>query len=277
MANDFDIPPIYDAFVKSQSGKLTDETRRWFEIFYQNLIGYLSQYGMFIPQVTTSQRDTIKLPQNGQFIFNTTNVEVEVWYNNKWNPLEAGSFTFPITPTQGGTGVVSPTAHTLPVAEGSSNFNFIGPLTDGQLLIGSTGADPVAGNLIPGAGISISNASGAITISASGSGVTWTTITAVSVNAIANNGYITNRTVTPVSVVLPATFSAGDFVEIMGLGAGGWSLVCNSGQNIEFGSVSTSIAGSINSDIQYSNITVKGIVANTVWSVTSINSNPQVV
>jgi hypothetical protein len=108
----------------------------------------------------------------------------------------------------------------------------------------------------------------------SSNGLNWTTITVVSVNAAPNNGYITNRSSTPVQVVLPAVFNIGDVVEVLGLGHGGWSLVANAGQTIVFGSVATSTAGAINSDIDNANIIVKGLVANTTWTVTSINSNP---
>lgn len=108
----------------------------------------------------------------------------------------------------------------------------------------------------------------------SNTGIDWSIITAVSQNASVNNGYITNRAATPVSILLPALFMPGDIVEVMGLGAGGWSLVANLGQNIQWASVSTSVDGSINSDIQYANITVRGLVENTTWSVISVNSNP---
>lgn len=106
------------------------------------------------------------------------------------------------------------------------------------------------------------------------SGINWAIITDVSQDANTNSGYITNRTSTPVSIVLPALFMPGDLVEVMGLGAGGWSLVANALQNIQFGSVATSTAGAISSDIQYANITVRGLVTNTTWSVISTNSNP---
>jgi hypothetical protein len=72
-----------------------------------------------------------------------------------------------ILPIDGGTGVSSPTAHTLPVAEGSSNFNFLGPLTNGQLLIGSTGNDPLASAITAGNSIGINNGPGFIGISLS--------------------------------------------------------------------------------------------------------------
>lgn len=80
------------------------------------------------------------------------------------------ALTTPLAAQYGGTGVASPTAHTLPVAEGSSAFTFLGPLTNGQLLIGSTGADPVAATLTAGTGVSITNGAGSISIALSGSG-----------------------------------------------------------------------------------------------------------
>lgn len=106
--------------------------------------------------------------------------------------------------------------------------------------------------------------------------LTWTDITTVSVNAAINNGYIADRASTPVQVLLPANFNIGDTVIVMGKGAAGWSLVANTGQVIQFGSVSTNLlgSGSIDSDIQYGNIQVRGLIQDTVWEVTSVFGNP---
>ena len=51
---------------------------------------------------------------------------------------------------------------------GSGSFGAIGPLTDGQLVIGSTGNTPQAATITAGAGISITNAPGSVTIAAAG-------------------------------------------------------------------------------------------------------------
>ena len=107
-----------------------------------------------------------------------------------------------------------------------------------------------------------------------GSVSSWRTITAASVAVVSGNGIVADRTVTPVQVELPLLFEVGDEVAVMGVGAGGWSLVANTGTSIVFGSVSTSIAGSINSDIQTANIFIRGLVKNTTWVVTTSNSNP---
>ncbi|MFM6928986.1 MAG: beta strand repeat-containing protein, partial [Bdellovibrio sp.] len=50
-------------------------------------------------------------------------------------------------------------------------------LTNGQILIGSTGAAPAAATLTAGAGVSITNSAGGITIAATGSGGTVTNVT----------------------------------------------------------------------------------------------------
>ena len=105
----------------------------------------------------------------------------------------------------------------------------------------------------------------------------WQTVSVPSVNAASGNGFVADRTATPVQVVLPAVFNVGDEIGVLGLGAGGWSLVANTGQTIKFGSVTTSSAGAINSDVQYANIFVRGLVANTTWSVELVNSNPTVI
>ncbi len=53
---------------------------------------------------------------------------------------------------------------------GSGAFGSVGPLTNGQLVIGSTGNAPQAGTLTAGAGIAITNAPGSITIATTGGG-----------------------------------------------------------------------------------------------------------
>jgi hypothetical protein len=53
---------------------------------------------------------------------------------------------------------------------GSGAFSGVGPLTNGQLVIGSTGGAPQAATLTPGSGISITNGAGSISISVTGGG-----------------------------------------------------------------------------------------------------------
>lgn len=72
MSNDFDEFPLYDAMTDANTGKLTNVWVGSIATFYQTLITYLTQGGIFLPQLTTGQRDSLLSPQNGQMIYNTT-------------------------------------------------------------------------------------------------------------------------------------------------------------------------------------------------------------
>ena len=69
----------------------------------------------------------------------------------------------------GGTERNTLTQHAVLVGNGTAAVQMIGPLTNGQLLIGSAGAAPVAATLTAGANVTITNAAGAITIAAASS------------------------------------------------------------------------------------------------------------
>lgn len=113
-----------------------------------------------------------------------------------------------------------------------------------------------------------------IQFSTDNSGIDWVEVNSASIAAQPNMGFITTRTSTPVQILLPATFSYGDRILVMGSGSGGWSVVANAAQTIQFGSVSTIAAGAVNSDIQFSNLELKGMLPSSAWTVWSINSNP---
>ena len=71
MSVDIDQPPIYDAIIKNKPDYLNDVWVSWFSTFVQTLIEYLSQNGIFVPRLTTSQRNQIQTPQEGQLIYTT--------------------------------------------------------------------------------------------------------------------------------------------------------------------------------------------------------------
>lgn len=175
----------------------------------------------------------------------------------------------PIVPANGGTGVISPTLHTLPVAQGATNFNFLGPLTNGQLLIGSTGADPVPATLTAGSNISLVNGAGSITITATGlAGFSWTVVTGTAQAMLSNQGYISNNA-SRVTLTLPLTSNVGDEIDIIGKGSGGWLIAQNSGQTIVVGSstTTTGVSGSLASTNTKDSFYMICTVANTEWTV----------
>lgn len=110
--------------------------------------------------IDNSDADTFKItdginPSIGNVLFQITSAGVPSFPTG---PLVVGS---------GGTGVNSITANAFIIGDGANPVNEIGPLTNGQLIIGSTGAAPVAATLTAGAGITITPGAGSITISGS--------------------------------------------------------------------------------------------------------------
>lgn len=84
MAIDFDQFPFNDVLVKPKSLTMSDEWTAFMATFYQTLISYLSQYGMFLPVLTTDQRKTIQSPQEGQMIYNSTLLAPQIYQNGAW-------------------------------------------------------------------------------------------------------------------------------------------------------------------------------------------------
>lgn len=84
MANEFDQFPLYDPIIKPGTNKLSDVWVGSLSTFFENLIGYLGQYGMLMPNVTTAQRDQIQSPRNGQLIYNTTLNSAQYFKNGTW-------------------------------------------------------------------------------------------------------------------------------------------------------------------------------------------------
>ena len=188
------------------------------------------------------------------------------------------SFTTPAlgTPTAGvltsctglpvGTGLVAGTNSSTLVTGSTGTPVWSGTMSNGQLIIGSTGATPTAATLTAGSGITITNGAASITISSSTSGMTWSTFTCTTQASAVNNGYITNNAGS-VTVTLPTTFAIGDEIEVKGLGAGGWVLAAGTATTVRIGSSTTTSAGSLTSANQYDTVKVTGLVANTTWSV----------
>jgi hypothetical protein len=71
MANQIDQLPYYDPLLKNADLKMGDVWIAALSAFIETLNGYLSEFGMFIPKLTTAERDSIQSPVDGQLIYNT--------------------------------------------------------------------------------------------------------------------------------------------------------------------------------------------------------------
>jgi hypothetical protein len=176
----------------------------------------------------------------------------------------------PVEVIQGGTGRLTLTAHSIISGNGDADVAMLGPLTDGQLLIGSTGNAPAAATLTAGAGISIANAAGSITLSTLTT-FNWLAVPGVAVNPmVAGTGYLVENAALT-TFTLPAVAAKFDEFEIVGLGATGWTIAQNAGQTIHLLSSNTTVgvAGSLASTHFRDRIRIMCVVANTEFTVRS--------
>lgn len=163
---------------------------------------------------------------------------------------------------------VTLTNHSVLIGAASNGITSLA-LTNGQLAIGSTGADPSAATLTAGAGVSITNGAGSITISATGGGLTWTVVTGTTQAAAVNSGYIANNA-GQVTITLPATSAVGDTVAVTGINnATGWKIAQNAGNQIFFGTSSTTAGtgGSLTSTATRDAVRLLCTSTNANWQV----------
>lgn len=166
--------------------------------------------------------------------------------------------------------------HSLLLGDPSGGINNLGVATNGQIPIGSTGADPVLATITAGANISVTNGAGSITIAATGGGggTTWNAVAGTTQSMAVNNGYVTqNGALT--TLTLPITSAFGSTLEITGAGAGLFTIAQNASQQIKTLTASSTIGtgGSVTCTGTISSIKLVCTVANTTWNVLSSTGN----
>ena len=177
------------------------------------------------------------------------------------------NLAFPVPASLGGLGVANPTAHGILVAEGSSAATPI-VLTAGQVLIGTTSGDPSGATLTNGTGISITSASGSITIASTVAGFATVNETSSTVTMAVNTQYVnTSSGNAQVTYTIPATAAQGALFRIIGVtgNTGGWVLQANTGQTVWVGNQACSTAGTWTSNAATDVIDIVCTVANTVF------------
>ncbi|CAM5999029.1 unnamed protein product [Sphagnum balticum] len=143
--------------------------------------------------------------------------------------------------SNGGTGRATLTNHGVLVGAGTSAVTQLAVGTNGQVLLGSSAADPVFGTLTSTGGtISFTTGAGSLNLEAvaGASGLPWTVVTANQTAAV-NNGYFCNKAGT-LALALPATSAVGTVIEVANINtATGTQFTQAAGQQIFFGNTST--------------------------------------
>lgn len=175
---------------------------------------------------------------------------------------------------------VTVTNHSVLIGAASNGITSLA-LTNGQMAIGSTGADPVAATLTAGTGVTITNGAGTITVAASGGGLTWNDVTGTSASMAVNNGYLADNAGL-VTLTLPATAAQFSVIEVKGYGAGGFTIAQNANQQIRFGNATATtsgVGGSLSSTNFNDGVRLIAAVggASTIWTVLSSIGNLTIV
>lgn len=147
-------------------------------------------------------------------------------------------------------------------------------MTNGQIIIGSTGATPTAATLTAGSGINITNAAGSITITSTGGGLIVATISGTTQSAAVNTKYYALNSA-QTTLTLPTTFAVGDVVALIGSTANtsGWIVNANTGKTIRVNNTTTSAGGTVTSAATAGQtIYLECDVANTSWVMSSTTS-----
>lgn len=178
-----------------------------------------------------------------------------------------------------GTIAINPTAGTAYMAVKNTGIN--GTVTWDQLglstgsvgsITGNSGGaiTPTAGNInLLGAGnVSVTGSGSTLTISIPPDGLAVNDVTGTTQTLAINNAYIADNAGL-VTFTLPATAAQGSYIQIIGNGAGGWTIAQNANQVIKVASqtTTTGVNGSLSSGNRYDCIQLFASVggASTTW------------
>lgn len=146
-------------------------------------------------------------------------------------------------------------------------------MTNGQVILGSTGATPVAGTITSTGGtVTVSTGAGTLNIEVAGGGFSWVDATSATQALAVNTGYVTDRGA-GVTYTLPASATLGQTIKIVGkLGIA--VITPNANQQILIGATSGSVgvtgtatANNVGDCLELICITAG---ASTVWRAASV-------
>lgn len=178
----------------------------------------------------------------------------------------------------GGTGAATLTNHGVLIGAGTSAVSGLTVGGDGQILVGSVGANPVfATPTSPDGSITFGGTAGAFTATITNPvGIAWASISGTSQSAAVNTGYVANNS-GATTVTLPATAAVGAIVRLVqsALNTGGFVLTGNTGQTIQLGTAISASAGTVSSTSSTGGDVIEVVctVANTKWvALSSVGS-----
>lgn len=171
------------------------------------------------------------------------------------------------------------TQHGVVIGDASNDIKTVSVMTNGQLLIGSTGADPVPASLTAGTNITLTPGAGTLTIGTTVTPFAWQTTSINVANMAVGAGYICIAPGGALTLGLPTTAAVGDTMRVALSGATSWQVTQAAGQSIRIGSSVTTVGagGSLTSTAQGDSLEIVCVTANTGFIVVSAVGNITVV
>ncbi len=159
----------------------------------------------------------------------------------------------------------------LPASGGTGTAT---PPSAGQIPIGTSGNVYTPAAINSGTGIVVANGSGSITVSATGGGLGFATISGTTQTAAVLTRYLALNA-GQTTLTLPTTYAVGDIVALIGSTAntGGWIIQAASGDTVRVNNSTTSAGGTVTSTaVAGQCIELVCDVANTSWVMTDTTS-----
>ena len=181
----------------------------------------------------------------------------------------------PIEVAKGGTGLITITDHSVMVGSDTSPITPLVVGTDGRLLLGSTGNDPVFATVTSGTStILFTPAAGSLNIEAVVDLTPWTEVSSTPYDFVVNGGYVMNKN-SAITATLPATAAFGSVIRIGGKGTGLTIIAQNALQMIHFGDASTAtgILGTLTATNLHDAVELLCTVADKEWVVFTAQGN----
>jgi len=203
-----------------------------------DVTGWIVSGGLFLLRWTRTRNNLSTTP-----IIDEIQISVDtefLWDKNGDVNLNSLSLLVPLTVPNGGTGLATITDGGIMLGSGTGAITPLGQATNGQLPIGSTGADPVLATITAGAGIAITNAAGSITVAAESGGFSWSDASGA-FSPLKENGYFITATATG---TLPASPAQGDVIQFVVIHASQLLTIQAAGsQIIQIGNTASSAGG----------------------------------
>lgn len=169
------------------------------------------------------------------------------------------------------------TSHGVLVGSGTSSIVALTAGSNGQVLLGSTGANPAFGTLTTSTGVTFTTGAASLAVDVKTGGFAVVDQNSSTATMAVQTMYVIDNGATLVTLTLPATAPQGSIMKVVGSSIGGWKIAQNASQSIKLAGLTTTTGtgGSLSSTEANDCIELIASTggASTVWAIASSSGN----